>query len=141
MTGRADRSPIPLDVRAEYWADRVYVATASMAAAFDRAAREDGISQEVIAARLQKDSGQISRWLRGQRNLTIRTLSDMALAMDCELRITFVPLKAVPVPNYQFELPSSVPVSTFSPGKVSTFSPGNRTTSPGNRTTLESKVA
>ena len=127
MPGGPDRSPIPFDVRAEFWAEKVYAATANMVAAFESAAREDGLIQEIIAERLQKDSAQISRWLRGQKNLTVRTLSEMALAMDCDLQIEFILLKDVAVPNYQYELPRSTDVKTFSIGNKPTieFSSGN----------------
>ncbi len=98
MTGKKNvtRTPIPFEERCEYWADRVFSVQAEMLAAYERAMREDGVNQEVIAERLEREPSQISRWLRGLKNPTIRTLSEIALAMDCDLEIKFPALKDMP---------------------------------------------
>lgn len=100
MTGSMD-SPIPLDRRTGFWAQKVLSATAAMMKAYGEA-RAIGITQNVIAARLERNKSQVSNWLRGQRNLTVRTLAEMALAMDCDLRIQFVPFNRIPRVNYEW---------------------------------------
>lgn len=102
MTGKAIRTPIPRDELVEFWAEKVYTITGLMVAALSRA-RQDGINQEVIADRLGKEPAQISRTLKGSKNWTVRTLSEMALAMDCDLEISFVRFADRLRPNFEYQ--------------------------------------
>jgi transcriptional regulator with XRE-family HTH domain len=49
-----------------------------------KCAQEDEITQKDIAERLDRDPGQISRWLREPSNLTLDTISDLLLAVDAD---------------------------------------------------------
>jgi transcriptional regulator with XRE-family HTH domain len=53
-----------------------------------RRAEADGINQEVIAARLGRSPSFVSRCLRGKQNMTLRTMNNIARAMDCRLAIS-----------------------------------------------------
>lgn len=48
---------------------------------------KSGLTQDQLAAKLGVDKGLISRRLNGNENLTLRTMSFMASAMGCRLRI------------------------------------------------------
>lgn len=47
-----------------------------------------GINQSQLARRLNKTKGYISQLLGGGRNLTLRTLADVADALDCLVEFT-----------------------------------------------------
>ena len=104
MPHRKMNQRIPDDVLAEYWFDARHAAYENMLKAFERMHAEEGLKQEDIASRLNKDKGYISRCMRGQDNLTFRTLSNLARAMDCRLEVSFQVLKDLPVSNYWFTL-------------------------------------
>ena len=53
------------------------------------------VTQEQIAVRLNADKGLISKRIRGSKNLTLKTLSFLATALQCRLAITFVPYEEV----------------------------------------------
>lgn len=68
----------------------LYQAVDAMKAAFKRRARE-GLTQDMMASRLDIDKALISKRLNGRENLTLKTLSAMASALACRLSIDFVP--------------------------------------------------
>jgi transcriptional regulator with XRE-family HTH domain len=113
LTGKVDRAPIPYEEKARYWAETVYSTAAALVAAYARAEKR-GINQEVIADRLEKDKAQISRWLSGERNMTIKSISEMALAMECDLRIELKDIENLPIPNYSYSLPIAAETSSRS---------------------------
>jgi len=57
--------------------------------------RQSGLSQDDIAERLSADKGLISRRLNGSENLTFKSLSFMASAMECRLTVMFTPYREV----------------------------------------------
>jgi transcriptional regulator with XRE-family HTH domain len=59
--------------------------------ALARALRDTGITQTELAAKLGKSKGFVSQILGGGRNLTLRTLADVAGALDCEVRLDLEP--------------------------------------------------
>jgi Helix-turn-helix len=61
---------------------------------------ELNLTKKSIANRLGKDPSQITRWLSGPSNLTMETVSDILLAMNCEPDITISSLVNRPIPNY-----------------------------------------
>ena len=67
---------------------------------FVRQSDECGLTKRTIAVRLNKEPSQITRWLSGPSNLTIETVSDFLLAMDCEPDISVSSLMNRPTPNY-----------------------------------------
>ncbi len=50
-----------------------------------------GLNQTVLANRLGKTRGFVSRLLNGSRNLTLRSIARMADALDCRVRVEFEP--------------------------------------------------
>ncbi len=62
--------------------NRVFSAVVGM---FSRLAETQGLTKKELAFRLGKEPAQISRWLSGPGNWTLDTVSDLLLAMGCEL--------------------------------------------------------
>jgi transcriptional regulator with XRE-family HTH domain len=60
---------------------------------------ERGISQDELAARLDCDKAFVSRALRGQGNVTLRTMFKIARALEYRMEIGFVDLRNVPRVN------------------------------------------
>lgn len=52
--------------------------------------KEKGLKKSDLARRLGKPREQITRWLGAPNNLTLATLSDLLLAMGCELSPSIV---------------------------------------------------
>jgi transcriptional regulator with XRE-family HTH domain len=59
--------------------------------ALARALRNTGITQTELAAKLGKSKGFVSQILGGGRNLTLRTLADVAGALECKVQIEVKP--------------------------------------------------
>lgn len=55
--------------------------------AFAKALEVSGITQSQLAARLGKPTGYVSQLMGGGRNLTLRTMADVAGAMGCRVRV------------------------------------------------------
>jgi transcriptional regulator with XRE-family HTH domain len=53
------------------------------------------VTQEQLAIRLNADKGLISKRIRGSKNLTLKTMSFLATALQCRLAISFVPYEEV----------------------------------------------
>ncbi|HSS50950.1 MAG TPA: helix-turn-helix transcriptional regulator [Thermoanaerobaculia bacterium] len=64
-----------------------------------RALRSSGLTQSELAARLGKTKGVVSQILGGGKNLTLRTLADVAGALACKVRIQLRAEKAVNNPT------------------------------------------
>lgn len=60
------------------------------------AVKATGIEQKKLAARIDMDEGQFSKIISGQRNVTLRTLFNVARATDNRLEISLVPSSALP---------------------------------------------
>jgi transcriptional regulator with XRE-family HTH domain len=65
------------------------------------------ITQKVIADRLGWNKALVSRRLHGRGNLTFKTLSALATAMDCRLNVGFSPYDEMPRANYHYQETSS----------------------------------
>src|SRR3954467_8196445 len=57
--------------------------------------RSSGLTQSELAARLGKTKGFVSQILGGGKNLTLRTLADVAGALGCKVEIQLRAEKAV----------------------------------------------
>lgn len=57
--------------------------------------KQSGMTQDQLAARLGVDKALISRRLNGGENLTLKTISFMASAMNCRLKVEVVPYDQV----------------------------------------------
>jgi transcriptional regulator with XRE-family HTH domain len=58
------------------------------------ASRAAGQTQKAIADRIDMDDGQLSKFLKGERDLRIETLSDVARALDCRILAKLEPLRS-----------------------------------------------
>ena len=54
---------------------------------YHEAHEERGVTQQDIAERLNVDAAVVSRWINGRQNMTVRTLHNIARAMDCRLTV------------------------------------------------------
>lgn len=61
---------------------------------FNRA-KEQGFTQKHLAARIDMDAGQLSRRLRGDYDLKLETLSDLARGLECRIDVKLIPLADV----------------------------------------------
>ena len=117
------------DVLAEQWFQFRYRLFEELIKAFERAKLEDGLQQKDVAARLGKSPSQISRWLRGQENMNIRSMHDMARAMNCRLRVHVDNVNDLAASNSQQNLdpPWQTLAETGSPltGSASVYEYGN----------------
>lgn len=83
-------------------ADFAYLRARNRLKAFDLVQQEfqrSGINQATLAARTQKDPGQLSRLLNAPGNLTLDTISDLLFAISGA------------VPQYGLEYPMEKPAS------------------------------
>lgn len=67
---------------------------------FVNQAEVNGLTKRIIADRLGKNPSQITRWLSGPANWELNTISDLCLAMDCEITIGCSSLLNRPTPNF-----------------------------------------
>ena len=128
------RARIPDDVLAEHFYEALQEAFAELQEKRREQEDELGINQEIIAERLGKNPSQISRQLRGGANLTLRTLSDIARALEGRVRINIQLFKDLPRANYYYEYPVEKAITTSDKPNlqlreiVQSFAIGNPTT-------------
>ncbi|MFL6196295.1 MAG: helix-turn-helix domain-containing protein [Thermoanaerobaculia bacterium] len=65
--------------------------------AMARALRSNGLTQAELAERMGKSKGFVSQVLGGGRNLTLRTLADIAGALGCKVQVQLKPEKSTKV--------------------------------------------
>jgi transcriptional regulator with XRE-family HTH domain len=58
--------------------------------ALARALRISGLTKSELAARLGRTKGFVSQVMGGGRNLTLRTLADMAAAIGCRVSVNLI---------------------------------------------------
>ena len=90
-----DTTMIPREVLGEQWFSFRHKVLEGLQSAF----RVCGLTKDQIAKRLGKDAATINRCLRGQQNMTLRTMHDLARAMGFRLRVEFDELSALPPSN------------------------------------------
>jgi len=56
--------------------------------------KERGFTQKELADKIGMDAGQLSRRLRGDYDLQLETLSDLARGLDCRIDVKLMPLAA-----------------------------------------------
>ena len=64
---------------------------------FNRAKGQEGFTQKHLAKRIDMDEGQLSRRLRGDYDLKLETLSDLARGLECRIDVILTPLDEVVV--------------------------------------------
>jgi hypothetical protein len=114
MTGTADRSPIAKHDIVEFCTGKLYALMGELSSALAYA-KKQGVNQEVICARLDKDKAQISRVFNVAKNVTFWTACEAALAMDCDIDFKITPFALKPIVNFKHE----VPADPVQPGTVS----------------------
>ena len=75
-----------------------------LASKFAERAQSCGLSKSKVSTFLKKDAGQVNRLLSIPSNLTLDTLSDLALALGCEPEIAFLQFDDDPCHNFVHEL-------------------------------------
>ena len=78
---------IPEHELAENWYGFMHDLLIEVQKAYRRAHKDRDLTQAEIAHRLGRDPAFISRCLRGQQNMTVRTMNNIARAMDCRLEV------------------------------------------------------
>ena len=91
------RGRIAEEVLTENWYEFIHDLIDEMQAAF----LKSGLSQDEIADRLGRDPAFISRCLRGQNNMTVRTINNIARSMNCRLDVNFQALSELYPSNLQ----------------------------------------
>jgi transcriptional regulator with XRE-family HTH domain len=69
--------------------------------------KERGFTQRELADKIGMDAGQLSRRLRGDYDLQLETLSDLARGLDCRIDVKLMPLAAAM--NASEEKPAKAP--------------------------------
>jgi DNA-binding phage protein len=112
---------IPDEILAEQWFTFVHRLIEGMQHAYRVSQGEADLTQKQIAEKLGKKASFVSRCLSGQQNMTIRTIHDLARAMDCRLEVTFRPTRSLPRANNQaISRPASAWVDVGSRDPVAT---------------------
>jgi len=57
--------------------------------------KESGFTQKNLGTRIAMDEGQLSRRLRGDYDLQLETLSDLARGLECRIDVKLTPLTEV----------------------------------------------
>lgn len=99
-TKRNDLKAINTKILLQNFYSALHAAYNSMLKAFRKREEDSGFSQESIAILLNVDKALISRRLRGIENLTLRSLSYMATALNCRLIVKFEPNEEIVKANY-----------------------------------------
>jgi transcriptional regulator with XRE-family HTH domain len=103
MSAENNTAMIPEDVVAEEFYIALQRAYRAMREAFLTRRQKSDINQQVIADRLGWDKALVSRRLHGRANLTFKTMSALATAMDCRLNVEFMEYDDMRVPNYHYD--------------------------------------
>lgn len=54
---------------------------------------DDGVNRKELAEKLCRSKAFVTQVLAGDRNMTLRTLSDFAFALGCRVEVSAVPLE------------------------------------------------
>jgi len=73
---------------AQQWFSFLHGALGELQSAFRRINKTKGLTQKDIGAKLGMDPARVSKCLRGRTNMTLRTMHNLARAMDCRLVIS-----------------------------------------------------
>ena len=101
LKGRKVPQRIPEEQLAEHWYGFMHDLLGGLRRAYAKAKQDDPtLTQKVIAARLGRDPGQVSLWLNGRQNMTVRTVNSLARALDHRLNVSLEPLSHVSLSNW-----------------------------------------
>jgi len=119
MTREKNNTKIKEDILWEDYYASLHRAYNSMLDVFQKRAKEEGLTTAKLAKLLGVNKSLISRRLNGCENLTTKTLSNMASAMNSELMVELKPREDFLPSNYpnysmgEFDISKSIP-SKFS---------------------------
>ena len=74
--------------------------------------KTSGISQKELAEKIGKDPARVSKWLRGDDNMTLRTMYMLARAIEFRPEIRLVPLSSLNQSNH-FHDPQALYNATY----------------------------
>lgn len=89
-----------LDEKDEASSDFISDVGEQLQLAFITAKQNDKLNQKSLADKLSVDKSHISRCLSGYNNMTLRTLAELAWALDCELNLKMCPNKLNQTQNF-----------------------------------------
>jgi transcriptional regulator with XRE-family HTH domain len=61
--------------------------------------KDQGFTQKELATKIGMDAGQLSRRLRGDYDLKLETLSDLARGLDCRIDVKLTPINQMVNPS------------------------------------------
>lgn len=79
--------------------------------------KERGFTQKEWAHRIDMDPGQLSRRLRGDYDLQLETLSDLARGLECRISVQLVPIAEAAQQPREFVEAKSTPAPMESSGE------------------------
>lgn len=98
MTSKSDRNDPWIRARMDYGFARARDLAFDAVTQLWRVRQTNGMKQTELAQRLGRDTGWLSKKLSGPGNWTLRTLGEMAEALDGEIEIRIHPLEE-PLPE------------------------------------------
>jgi hypothetical protein len=69
--------------------------------------KQSGFTQKEWAARIDMDEGHLSRRVRGDYDLQLETLSDLARGLECRINVQLMPLAEAAVAQRNYVSPKS----------------------------------
>ena len=89
---KVDTKPIPRLELLEYRADVKLEIFRQIRRRFNYLAEKFGFKQGDLAQRLSLDKGLLSKRLKGENDMRLETLSDLARGLDCRIDVMLTPL-------------------------------------------------
>lgn len=86
---------------------------------FNQLVAGQNFKQKDLATRLGMDEGLLSKRMRGENDMRLETLSDLARGLDCRIEVKLVPLEEVAVMDLR-----SMPIRAISESVSTTARPG-----------------
>jgi transcriptional regulator with XRE-family HTH domain len=133
--GNVTAAAIPQEILWDDYYENLHGAYNSMRERFAGCAAA-GLTQDHLATMLDVDKSLISKRINGKENLTLKTLSFMATAMECRIIVSFVPYEQLGRSNYYYTTPLHAVTATSSSSGAATISQIVQVT-PANKTTRE----
>jgi transcriptional regulator with XRE-family HTH domain len=103
MSDLTSDTPLSADIVAEEYYIALQDALRGVRETFLKRRNTHGVTQQAIADRLGWNKALVSRRLHARGNLTFKTLSALATAMDCRLKVDYVPYEEMAASNYQYD--------------------------------------
>lgn len=109
-----DLKPIPKRELLAYSAEVKYEIYRQIRKRFHQLRAACGFDQNHLAKRLGVDKSLVSRRLKGENDMRLETLSDLARGLDCRIEVTLTPLDRIltiaDLKGYPFNAPTNTVV-------------------------------